>query len=100
MKVPVSTLGGNSWDVQTLGPTISLTVGEEYILSFWGKAATGGTSVRMVLQNSLFRSNDSSSDRLPVSGSDVVDHDLKAPLGHPKAQRSFPSSAFFSRRHI
>jgi len=51
LKVVISTLGSNAWDVQTLGPSVSLTTGEDYTLTFWGKSASGSTSVRMVLQN-------------------------------------------------
>ncbi len=58
LRVQVDALGGNSWDVQTLGPSLSLTVGEEYTLTLWGRAETAGTSVRMVLQNSQWRSRD------------------------------------------
>ncbi len=58
LKVQVNSLGGNSWDVQTLGPSLSLTVGEEYSLTLWGKAAAAGTSVRMVMQNSQWLSHD------------------------------------------
>jgi glucuronoarabinoxylan endo-1,4-beta-xylanase len=54
LKVVVNTLGSNSWDVQSLGPTVSLTVGKEYELSFWGKSAVTGTSFRTVIQNTVY----------------------------------------------
>ena len=60
LKVQINSLGGNSWDVQTLGPSLSLSVGEEYVLSYWGKSASGSTAVRMVLQNGSWLSNDKS----------------------------------------
>lgn len=57
LKVQIHALGPNSWDVQSLGPDVSLNAGEEYVLTFWGRAATAGTSVRMVVQNSVYLSS-------------------------------------------
>jgi len=51
LKVVVASLGTNSWDIQSLGPTVSLVIGEEYTLSFWGKAASDQTTVSMIIQN-------------------------------------------------
>jgi len=57
LKVVISVLGGNSWDIQSLGPTVSLTVGEDYTLTYWGKAAVAGTDVKMVIQNTVYTAN-------------------------------------------
>ena len=60
LKVVVSNPGTNPWDVQTLGPSLSLTVEEEYTLTFWAKASEADTSIRTVLQNNLYQAEDHS----------------------------------------
>jgi hypothetical protein len=54
LKVIVNTLGSNAWDVQTLGPSVNLSVGEEYTLTYWAKAASAGKSIRIVIQGSIY----------------------------------------------
>jgi glucuronoarabinoxylan endo-1,4-beta-xylanase len=54
LKIVVNTLGVNSWDIQSLGPSISLTVGKEYQFSFWGKSAEPGTSINTIIQNTVY----------------------------------------------
>jgi glucuronoarabinoxylan endo-1,4-beta-xylanase len=56
LKVVVDTLGSNAWDVQTLGPSLILSTGEVYTLTFHAKAASAGSSFRVLFQNSLYRS--------------------------------------------
>lgn len=54
LKVEVSDLGTNAWDVQTLGPDLSLIVGEEYTLTYWAKSNFAGASIHMVVQGSVY----------------------------------------------
>ncbi len=54
LKVVVSQLGTNSWDVQSLGPTVSMTAASAYTLTFWAKAAVAGTQVRTVIQGVVY----------------------------------------------
>lgn len=56
LKIEVTSLGVNVWNVQSLGPTVSLTTGSPYRLTFWAKASAPGNSVRMVMQDSVFDS--------------------------------------------
>ncbi len=53
-KVEVTTLGANSWDVQSMGPSPDLVVGEDYTVTFWAKAAVEGTQVKVVFQNTAY----------------------------------------------
>lgn len=54
MEVQVDTSGANSWSIQSLGSSVALTNGEEYRLTFYGKASIPGTQVRMVVQDSVY----------------------------------------------
>ena len=54
LKVIVTALGGNTWDVQSLGPTLSMTAGSDYTLTFWAKSAVNNTQVKTVIQDSSF----------------------------------------------
>ena len=44
----------NSWDVQSLGSTLNLTIGQDYTLTFWGKAASVNSSFTVVVQGSIY----------------------------------------------
>ena len=54
LKSEITTVTTTAWDAQTLGPTLSLTIGEEYTLSFWAKTDVAGQSMRVVVQGSIY----------------------------------------------
>ena len=56
MKALVTTAGTNSWDAQSLGPSFATTVGTNYTMTFYAKAALANTSIRMVVQNASYLS--------------------------------------------
>jgi endo-1,4-beta-xylanase len=42
---------GNQWRVQVAGPLVNTTIGSEYIISYWVKAAAPGGSIRLSTQD-------------------------------------------------
>jgi len=58
LKAEVTALGSNSWDAQSLGPSLTTTVGVDYVMTFYARAAVTGTQLRMVVQNNVFLKKD------------------------------------------
>jgi hypothetical protein len=58
MRADVTTAGTNAWDVQSMHTTWPSVEGNEFTLTFWGKAVGSASSVRMVMQNSTYASRD------------------------------------------
>jgi hypothetical protein len=56
MKALVTTAGTNAYDAQSLGPSLAMTVGANYTMTFYAKAALAGTTMRMVVQNTKYLS--------------------------------------------
>jgi hypothetical protein len=54
LKVDILTLGGNPWNVQSLGPNLNLVTGDEYTLTFWARAASENTAFKVVFQNTQY----------------------------------------------
>ena len=56
LKVVINSFGAtpNPWDVQSLGPSLSMTTGSDYTLTFWAKAAVNGTQIKTVIQNGSY----------------------------------------------
>ncbi|MBC3541670.1 endo-1,4-beta-xylanase [Rufibacter sediminis] len=54
LKVEVSTPGPNFWDVQSIGAAWASVAGKEYTLTFYAKAATNGTRLRVVQQKDSY----------------------------------------------
>ncbi|RDV14698.1 T9SS C-terminal target domain-containing protein [Pontibacter diazotrophicus] len=50
LKVDVITPGANAWDVQAVNDAWASVTGKEYTLTFWAKAATSGSSFKMIQQ--------------------------------------------------
>ncbi|WP_162053489.1 endo-1,4-beta-xylanase [Pontibacter pamirensis] len=50
LKVNVITPGANAWDVQAVNDAWASVTGKEYTLTFWAKAATSGSSFKMIQQ--------------------------------------------------
>jgi O-glycosyl hydrolase len=57
LQAEVSALGTNAWDIQSLGPTIALTNGQNYILSFYARADADGREMNMVVQSPGYTQN-------------------------------------------
>lgn len=56
LRVAVTALGANVWNVQTLGPTFTnLGTGRETTITFRARAAANGTRVRMVMQTNSYQ---------------------------------------------
>ena len=51
LKAEVTAVTAQAWDAQSLGPNLSLIIGEDYTLKFWAKSAVAGETLKIVLQN-------------------------------------------------
>ncbi len=49
-RANVTATGANPWDVQTIGPAFTAAVGIPHQLTFWARSATGGNSIRVIVQ--------------------------------------------------
>ncbi len=59
LRVAVTALGADPWNIQTLGPTFTnLGTGRETTITFRARAAANGTRVRMVMQDSSYQWRD------------------------------------------
>lgn len=54
LKVDVITPGANAWNVQAVNDPWASVAGKEYTLTFWAKAATSGSSFKMIQQNTTY----------------------------------------------
>ena len=54
MKVDVVTPGPNAWSVQAINNPWASVAGKEYTLTFWAKAATAGSSFKIIQQNATY----------------------------------------------
>ncbi|MBK8807417.1 MAG: carbohydrate binding domain-containing protein [Bacteroidales bacterium] len=50
MKVEVTTLGTNAWDIQSLKGGWGATTGKSYLITLWAKAAVAGQAFKVVQQ--------------------------------------------------
>jgi len=53
----VSTLGANTWSIQTLGPTWNATLYQTYSITFWAKSSVAGAKLNLVQQNQNYSVN-------------------------------------------
>lgn len=54
LEIALNTLGANPWSIQSIHTTTTLVQGQPYTLTFFAKAATNGTSLNVVIQNTSY----------------------------------------------
>lgn len=57
MQASITTTGVNAWDVQSLGPNWTATLGKTYTISLYAKSLVSGGQINIVQQNTSYSSN-------------------------------------------
>ncbi len=92
MQVTVTTAGANAYDIQSIGPSWTATVGDSYKVSVDIKSSVSGGKVRLVAQNSLYQQ----SDITPTTSWATYTWTLTAGESSPIFRLNFPNTGTYT----
>lgn len=96
LQVAVTTPGVNGYDVQSLGPTFTVTPGRTINFSVDIKAAAGGGKVRVVVQNQNYLQYDIT----PTTSWATYTFSLTVAEGSPSIRFNFPSAGTYTLDNV